>query len=671
MASIQKILIANRGEIACRVMQTAHGLGLQTVAVYSDADAQALHVRLADEAVHIGAGPVGESYLLGDKIIAAAQASGADAIHPGYGFLSENAEFAEAVSKAGLIFIGPSAEAIALMGNKSAAKKRMIEADIPCVPGYQGDDQSDKKLQAEADKIGYPVMVKAAAGGGGRGMRLVMAAKEMKDALQLARSESENAFGSAELILEKAVQKPRHVEIQVFADQHGNVVHLGERDCSVQRRHQKVIEEAPCPVMTPQLRDAMGQSAVEVARAIDYVGAGTVEFLLDEKGAFYFLEMNTRLQVEHPVTELVTGLDLVEMQIHVAAGGALPVSQEDVRLDGHALEVRLYAEDPSNEFLPSTGFVSQFTPYDHLQIRVDQGIVSGQDISPFYDPMVAKIISYGDTRDAARQLMVTALRETVLYGPATNRGFLMACLEQENFIDGDFSTAFIDEHFAGSFQRPEIDFEQMAALALALYQLEFFAMQANAVHMAGPLAGFLGGEELAAPYLLACGETTMPISIKPCEGGFDVQSGADIIRLLLAEAMAYDGENPLAARRFVMRTKRRSLVCHARLEAGQLWANLDGQDFVVQNILRQDRAASEAAHTGRIDAPLHGRVIDVFVSAGDKVASGDRLAVLEAMKMQHEILAEADGVVQEVFIVADQQVGAGDMMIDLDIENTA
>ena len=671
MASIQKILIANRGEIACRIMQTAHDMGIQTVAVYSDADALALHVRLADEAIHIGAGPVGESYLLGDKIIAAAQSSGADAIHPGYGFLSENADFAEAVLQAGLIFIGPSADAIALMGNKSAAKIRMIDASIPCVPGYQGDDQSDKKLKAEADKIGYPVMVKAAAGGGGRGMRLVNDAKEMKDALALARSEAENAFGSAELILEKAVQKPRHVEIQVFADQHGNVVHLGERDCSVQRRHQKVIEEAPCPVMTPALRAAMGQSAVDVARAIDYVGAGTVEFLLDEDGAFYFLEMNTRLQVEHPVTELVTGLDLVEMQIHVAAGGVLALSQDDVQLHGHALEVRLYAEDPANEFLPSTGFVSQFTPYDHPQIRVDQGIVSGQDISPFYDPMVAKIISYGETREAARQLMVTALKETVLYGPTTNRGFLISCLDQESFKSGVFSTAFIDENYGGSFHLAEVDFDQMARLALVLYQLEFFAMQANALHMAGPLAGFLGGEELAAPYVLVCGETTMPISIKPCDAGFDVQSVEHKVHLSLVEAMAYDFENPISARRFTIRSNQHSSVCHARLGAGQLFANLDGRDFVVTNTLRQDRAASEAMQTGRIDAPLHGRVIDVFVSTGDKVNTGDRLAVLEAMKMQHEIFAEADGVVREVFVVADQQVGAGDMMIDLDIEQTA
>ena len=382
-----------------------------------------------------------------EKILAAAAETKADAVHPGYGFLSENADFAVAVEAAGLIFVGPSAEAIDLMGNKAAAKRRMIEAGVPCVPGYEGADQKDETLIAEGEKIGFPIMVKAAAGGGGRGMRFVEAANGLAAAITTARSEAENAFGSGELILEKAIVKPRHVEVQVFADSHGNVIHLGERDCSVQRRHQKVIEEAPCPVMTPELRDAMGGAAVEAARSINYRGAGTVEFLLDAGGEFYFLEMNTRLQVEHPVTEEVTGLDLVALQLRVAEGGELDLPQEEVFLDGSAIEVRLYAEDPANKFLPCTGVVN-FSTRLRPGVRVDAGIVAGQEISPFYDPMIAKIITYGETREVARKLMVDVLRETALFGVRTNRDFLIACLENDRFADGAFSTLSLPRNSA-------------------------------------------------------------------------------------------------------------------------------------------------------------------------------------------------------------------------------
>ncbi|MEM7459839.1 MAG: acetyl-CoA carboxylase biotin carboxylase subunit, partial [Pseudomonadota bacterium] len=447
MTEISKILIANRGEIACRVMRTAKALGIKTVAVYSDADAGAPHTQLADEAVHIGASPVGESYLVIDKIIAAAQATNAYAVHPGYGFLSENAAFAKACAEHDLIFIGPPELAIEVMGDKARSKRAMLEAGVPCIPGYQDEDQSDATLIAAAKTIGLPVMVKAAAGGGGRGMRLVHKAKGIENAIKLARSEAENAFGSGVLIIEKAVRKPRHVEIQIFADAHGNVLHLGERDCSVQRRHQKVIEEAPCPVMTPELRAEMGAAAVTAARAVDYRGAGTVEFLLDADGAFYFLEMNTRLQVEHPVTEEVTGLDLVALQIAVAEGRALPLTQDDVQLTGHAIEVRLYTEDPENDFMPSTGRVLHWAPPEGEGIRVDDGIETRSDVSPFYDAMVAKIIAKGDTRPEALRRLRAALESTALFGPATNRDFLIDALSQPEFAEGAATTAFIAETY--------------------------------------------------------------------------------------------------------------------------------------------------------------------------------------------------------------------------------
>ncbi|MBE8191181.1 MAG: ATP-grasp domain-containing protein, partial [Alphaproteobacteria bacterium] len=404
--SFKKILIANRGEIACRVIRTAKALGIKSVAVYSEADASAPHVQQADEAVLIGASPVGQSYLKAEAILAAAKQTGADAIHPGYGFLSENAAFAKAVSDAGFIFIGPTPEAIDKMGNKAAAKRLMIAAGVPCVAGYQGADQTDAVFIKAAEAIGFPLMVKAAAGGGGRGMRLVKTAADLPAALETARSEAANAFGSGELILEQAIIEPRHVEVQVFADTHGNIIHLGERDCSVQRRHQKVIEESPCPIMTEDLRAKMGAAAVNAAKSIDYVGAGTIEFLLDKSGAFYFLEMNTRLQVEHPVTEMVTGLDLVAMQIRVAEGATLPLTQAQVQLQGSAIEVRLYAEDPAKGFLPCTGHIEYFTPHKGEGVRFDTGVESGQDISPFYDPMIAKLITYGDTRTTARLKMV-------------------------------------------------------------------------------------------------------------------------------------------------------------------------------------------------------------------------------------------------------------------------
>ena len=447
MATFSKILIANRGEIAVRVIRSAQSLGYRTVAVFSEADQNAPHVSAADEAICIGAAAVGESYLVADKLIAAAQKTGADAIHPGYGFLSENSAFAKACVDANITFIGPRPDAIDLMGSKRQSKIAMIAAGVPCIPGYEGADQSDVVLKNAAIEIGMPVMLKASAGGGGRGMRLVTDANDLDELIKSARSEALNAFGSGELIIEKAVMQPRHIEIQVFADTFGNTVYLGERDCSVQRRHQKVVEEAPSPFVNPEMRQAMGEAAVNAAKSCNYVGAGTVEFLADSEGNFYFLEMNTRLQVEHPVTELITGLDLVAMQLRVAAGDKLSISQEDVTLTGHAMEVRLYAEDPGANFIPQTGLLNLWQPASGDCVRIDSGIKQGQVVSSHYDPMLAKIIAYGENREEARRRLVRAVEDSHLLGIKDNRAFLAAILGNKTFIDGEATTAFIGEDF--------------------------------------------------------------------------------------------------------------------------------------------------------------------------------------------------------------------------------
>ena len=439
-----KILIANRGEIALRIMRTAKRLGYGTVAVYSDADRDARHVREADTAVRIGEALPAQSYLRIDAIIEAAKASGASALHPGYGFLAENEDFAQACRDAGLVFIGPSPEAIRAMGNKAGAKEIMQKAGVPCVPGYQGADQSDAAMLAEAGKIGFPVMIKAVAGGGGRGMRLVADASSFPDALRSARSEAQGAFGDPAVILERAIADPRHVEIQVFGDRHGNAIHLGERDCSVQRRHQKLIEEAPSPAVSPQLRARMGDVAVAAVKAIGYEGAGTLEFLLDESGAFYFMEMNTRLQVEHPVTEAVTGLDLVELQLRVAAGEPLGLKQEDIRFDGHAIEVRLCSEDAGHDFMPQSGTMLRWAMPQNL--RVEHALQSGSQIPPFYDSMIAKVISHGATRDQARGRLICGLEEVEAFGVTTNQGFLISFLRHPAFARGEATTAFIGNH---------------------------------------------------------------------------------------------------------------------------------------------------------------------------------------------------------------------------------
>ena len=663
MNNFNSILIANRGEIACRVIRTAKKLGYRTVAVYSDADASAPHVQLADDAVRIGPGPVGESYLVPELILQAAASSGAESIHPGYGFLSENAAFAEAVESAGLVFIGPTREAIDVMGNKAESKRRMIEAGVPCVPGYEGHDQSDKTLLAEGLKIDLPLMVKAAAGGGGRGMRLVHDQADLANAIKLARAEAEGAFGSGELILEKAIIKPRHVEIQVFADTMGNTVHLGERDCSVQRRHQKVVEEAPCPVMTPELREKMGQSAIDAAKSVNYRGAGTVEFLLDDSGFFYFLEMNTRLQVEHPVTELITGLDLVALQISVAQGEPLGLSQADITLEGHAIEVRLYTEDPSQDFLPASGPVDLWVPAPGVGVRIDDGISSGQAISPFYDPMVAKIIGYGPTRETARLRLIGALKETVLFGTPNNKDFLIQCLEKQSFIDGAASTAFIAEEFSeADLAVAPVSFSDSAVAATLDLWLENKAYFQHSLLVSCELKNWTMASAMVSRKQYQFDETTHDLSISPVNSSVDTYQVTDataeqsaVIQVLSIQANAavvlLDGVKLVA--QFMQRQR------------GQIYCSIGGRGAFFKDLIILDGALAEAVGGGRVIAPMHGLLLEVMVKPGDEVSKGQTLAVLEAMKMHYEIQAEIDGTVAEVTAVAGKQVAADDVLIDI------
>jgi geranyl-CoA carboxylase alpha subunit len=648
LSRFRKVLIANRGEIACRIIRSAHAKGYRSVALYSDADQDALHVRLAHEAVAIGPAPVAQSYLSIDKIIGAAKQSGAEAIHPGYGFLSENDGFAQACADAGLIFIGPSPEAIRVMGDKAEAKRRMIAAGVPCVPGYQDDDQSDARLTQEAAAIGFPVMVKAAAGGGGRGMRLVQEPGGLAAALRSARSEAKNAFGDDRLLLERAIVDVRHVEIQVFGDTHGNVIHFGERDCSVQRRHQKVVEEAPSPAVEADLRAQMGAAAVQAAKAINYIGAGTIEFMLDSRGEFYFLEMNTRLQVEHPVTELVTGLDLVALQFDVAEGKSLPLAQDDVQLDGHAIEVRLYAEDPRQKFLPRTGTIHLFEPASGEGIRVDHGLGRSGVVTPFYDPMLAKIIAHGADREEARRRLVSALEDTVLLGVTTNKEFLVDVLETDAFVRGEATTEFIDTNMNLEPALPP-DFETLAVAATLFSD--------------GAGQGWHSSHWLQHPLKLEIDETADKSLHTAREGAFwnvtgDGQSATLRILEKTQDRLRYEMADHVRAIRFA----RVNEVLH--LDVGRRVIRIEDRTFAPP-------AVADAEADGILRAPMNGSVIAIRVAEGARVARGDIVAVLEAMKMQHEIVAPANGVVETVAVQAGAQVATRDPLVIVKMESAA
>ena len=640
-----KILIANRGEIACRVIRSAKAKGYATVAIFSDADAGARHVQEADEAFRLGAGPLRESYLSAERVLAAAKASGADALHPGYGFFSENAEFAEQCADAGIMFIGPMPDSVRVMGDKARSKRRMIEAGVPCVPGYEGDDQDDDLFIREAERIGYPVMVKASAGGGGRGMRLVHDRADLAAALASARSEAKSSFGDDRLLLERAVVDARHVEIQVFGDRFGSVVHLGERDCSVQRRHQKVIEEAPSPAVNEDLRRRMGEAAVRAAAAINYVGAGTVEFLLGGDGEFYFLEMNTRLQVEHPVTECVTGIDLVDLQIDVAAGLPLPFVQDDIKLSGHAIEVRLYAEDPRNQFLPQTGVAAIWQPFGGEGVRVDHGLVPGQVISSFYDPMIAKIIASGANRAEALRRLVRAVRGTHLLGVATNREFLLDALTTEEFASGSATTAFIGKHYGDGFQASEADPAALSLAAILVADKAGTGWASNAVQ--------------AHPITLASEGQSTTLRVARSESHWSVEAGGNCVSLAIIDRR--DG---------FVRFELDGLVRRAAylLDADGIEIDLDGRVYHFEDTTYQATSRSSAGGDGVLRAPMTGTISAVRVAPDQIVARGDVLAVLEAMKMEQQIIAPIAGSVRTVAVAAGHQVKARDILFVIEAE---
>jgi geranyl-CoA carboxylase alpha subunit len=642
-----KVLIANRGEIACRVIRSCRARGIRTVAVVSDADRHALHARLADEVFEIGAAPPRESYLNIERLIAACRATGAQAVHPGYGFLSENADFAETCAKAGLVFIGPPAEAIRLMGNKAEAKRRMREAGVPCIPGYDGADQSDATLIREAEKIGLPLMIKAAAGGGGRGMRRVTDFTDLPAALASACSEAQSAFGSGELILEYALTAPRHVEVQVFADTQGNVIHLGERDCSIQRRHQKVIEEAPSPAVDAALRARMGEAAVRAAKAIGYVGAGTIEFLLGSEGDFVFMEMNTRLQVEHPVTELITGLDLVDLQLRVAAGEPLPLEQQDVHLDGHAIEARLYAENPDAGFLPQTGTLLRWQA--PAGVRVDAGVDTGTEITSHYDPLLAKIVAHGKTRDEARQKLIAALRECTALGVTTNKAFLVGCLEHPEFFAGRATTDFIAAHFA-----PQADADPRSELLAAAALI--FAQKSTARLPQPELAFWRSSGTATTHFTLGIGNRAVSLRLTFKENGCFEAAVGDVRNEV--ELIDCEGDTWRIGFAGLQLTVR-----HAFDAEGRLHLEVDGAQAVVTDITMQPAQAREsAAGSGRLTPPMNGRVVAVLAEAGAQVKRGQGLIVLESMKMEHTLAAPCDGVLVELTCAVGEQVAPGKLL---------
>lgn len=651
MNSMNKILIANRGEIAVRVIRTARDLGFRTVAVYSEADAGALHVQEADQAVCIGAAAVGESYLVPEKILDAAKRTGADAIHPGYGFLSENAPFAEACEEAGIIFIGPRSDAINLMGSKRLSKIAMLEAKVPCIPGYQGADQSEDVLLAKALEVGFPLMVKASAGGGGRGMRLVFEESELAEQIRTARSEAESAFGSGELILERAVIEPRHIEIQVFADEHGNAVYLGERDCSIQRRHQKVVEEAPSPFVDEELRQRMGKAAVDAAKSCNYRGAGTVEFLVDSDKNFYFLEMNTRLQVEHPVTELITGQDLVAWQLKVAAGETLPLTQEQIELKGHAVEVRLYAEDPRNNFMPQTGKVRQWTIPQRDGIRMDHGIQEGQVVSPHYDPMIAKVIAFGDNRAEAIRRLASAVQDTQLLGMNNNKLFLQNVLRHSVFGAGEATTAFIEQHFTS-----DVSMDQKTPSALTLAKAAVLYFQ-RGVDASAESFSFTRPTAKGYSYKLDFDGKATQVSLSENGSAFDVVVG-DVTETVELVSMN-------SGQALVINDGVRESVAYS-FDDKQLYIDDGCGHFILENVTHKPADAAGGAGSGQVKASMDGAIVDVLVAEGDSVEAGQTLVVLEAMKMEHPLKAGVAGIVKNIGCSAGQQVKSKQLLVTVE-----
>jgi geranyl-CoA carboxylase alpha subunit len=632
---ISKLLVANRGEIAVRIFRTAHEMGLSTVAIFSDADRDALHVEVADEAVHVGGSEPSASYLDVDAILEAARRTGADAIHPGYGFLSENAAFAEAVGAAGLVFVGPTPDAIRAMGDKAEAKARMVAAHVPTVPGYFGDDQSDARLVDEAARIGTPLLVKAVAGGGGRGMRVVTDLADLPEAITSARREARNAFADDTLMLERFLPEARHIEVQVFGDTHGNVVHLGERDCTTQRRRQKVIEEAPSPALTDEARAKLAADAVQAARAIDYVGAGTVEFIVDPEQRHYFLEMNTRLQVEHPVTELVTGVDLVAWQLRVAAGEPLPLAQDAIRTDGHSIEVRLYAEDPYAGFAPQTGGIDHFRPEPGPGCRIDTGVREGDRISPFYDPMIAKLITHAHDRPTAIRKLVRLLRDTPLVGVTTNQGFLADLLASPGFVDATLHTTTLDAEPPEAPEAPDVAW----ALAAAVLSGAHVA----SLRTASPFARELTLQHRDAERGLTLTRTATTVTV------------GDVVldHLELRGHTLHYAHDGVRRKAFCLRHD----GVHLGLDAGRF--TFRERSPYPDPVDRDDPS--------QLLAPVAGKVLRLELAVGDAVEADQTVAVIEAMKMETRVVARAAGVVAALHAASGDQVEADTLLVELDV----
>ena len=653
--TFKSLLVANRGEIAARIIKTANDIGLKTIAVYTDADAMSPHVSIANEAINIGAGPIGDSYLSIKKIIDVAKKAGADAIHPGYGFLSENHNFSEACKSSGIVFVGPSPKSIELMGNKAQAKRIMKNAGVPCVPGEEVENKNDRELMISAETIGFPLMIKAAAGGGGRGMRLVNNITELQKNCEIARSEAENAFGSSEIIFEKAIIDPRHVEIQIMADNFGNVISLGERDCSVQRRHQKIIEESPSPAVDEDLRKNMGEVACAAAREINYSGAGTVEFLLDENKNFYFLEMNTRLQVEHPVTELVTDLDLVEMQIKVADGQALGLTQEDIELYGHAMEVRLYAEDPSNNFMPSTGKIEVWSPDSSSDTRYDNGIVEGQTISPFYDPMIAKVISKGKDREEAITKLRQSLLKTALFGIKNNRDFLISILSSAAFKSSEVNTSFLENNKFDASAVSLKEVEKAIIGAVIFIDLEAQENKMVSLGLEPELKGWSNIKNLKYPITLKVAEEVISIEL-----AFKGLTSFDVLNSGTVYKVAYKND-------IIMIDGNEYPVFFSEVKNNTLFINISDFSFKAERVTSSS-ISNEIEDQGNVLAPMHGVIKEIFVSNGDKVEKGQIIFILEAMKMQHEVSATGTGLVSEVSVNEGDQVEAEQQLLNIEME---
>ena len=672
-----KILIANRGEIACRVIRTARRLGVRSVAVYSEADADARHVRMADEAVCIGPAAVRESYLVGERILDAAQRTGAQAIHPGYGFLAENDRFADACAAAGIVFIGPPAAAIRAMGSKSAAKTLMDAAGVPLTPGYHGEEQEPAFLQRQAEAIGYPVLIKATAGGGGKGMRLVEKGEDFAAALASCQREAISSFGSGQVLLEKYLWRSRHIEIQIFADGRGNCVHLFERDCSVQRRHQKVLEEAPAPGMTPERRAAMGRAAVDAARAVGYVGAGTVEFIVGDRfaqdGSFYFMEMNTRLQVEHPVTEMITGQDLVEWQLRVASGEPLPLRQDQLDIRGHALEARIYAENPEQDFLPSTGRLLHLArPAESLNVRVDTGFEQGDEITPYYDPMIAKLIVWDVDRHAALARMRQALADYRIVGVVNNIGFLSRLVACPAFANADLDTGLIERSRALLFPLPsEPPNSVFFVAAVAGLLREQAAASARASQSGDPWSpwsrhdGWRLNLQPRRTLTYRCGDSRHEVVVANVADGWRLTLGNETV---LARGRVLDS-GQFAGQLAVELDDRRLVASVVVLkEKQERHVFLNGMNYVIVRDDPLHLVEAGGAHGGGLTAPMPGKVIALLAAVGQRVEKGAPLLILEAMKMEHTITAPKNGRVQAFRYAAGEQVADGDELVDFEVE---